>query len=98
MKLNKKKWFNKNVLEFRATYWEQSSGKGYTLMSYNKYCCYLGDKVDYNFMWDNPPVVNATSRKLSTMKLHEAYFFLRYLQHKYPQVTLKTIKISDALK
>ncbi len=43
-------------------------------------------------------VVKATARKLSNMKLHEAYFYLRHLKFKYKQVYLTDVRVTNALK
>ena len=96
MKLNKKKWFKKNILEFNARYqisavaWEE-------LMSYFKYG-QIGGEIYYNFYSGAPSVVKATARKLSGMKIHEAYFYLRHLKFKHKEVLLTDVKITDALE
>lgn len=96
MKLNKKKWFKKNILEFQAWYQVTSPAKE-ELMSYFKYE-QIGGEILYNFYSGAPSVVKATARKLSGMKIHEAYFYLRHLKFKHKEVVLTDVKITDALK
>lgn len=97
MKLNKKKWFEKNVLEFVA--FINYKDKSETIMSYDKYG-QIGGYVSYHFIIDSKPTTKATSRKLFKMKLWKAYFYLRHLSlHKYEKMKVRLIdtKMSDAL-
>lgn len=95
MKLNKKKWFKKNILEFNAKY-RIAAGIEEELMSYFKYG-QIGREIHYNFYSGALSVVKATSRKLSNMKVHEAYFYLRHLKFKHKEVVLTYVKITDTL-
>ena len=97
MKLNKKKWFRKNILEFQAWYQETCRNAKEELMSYFKYE-QIGGEILYNFYSGAPSVVKATARKLSNMKVHEAYFYLRHLKFKHKGVLLTDVKITDALE
>ena len=96
MRLNKKKWFEKNILEFDASYY-RTPAVIEELMLYSKYGK-IGGEVWYNFDGGANPVVKATARKLSNMKVHEAYFYLRHLKFKYKEVDLTDVKITDALR
>ena len=94
MKLNKKKWFNKNVLSFTCYY--KPFGNE-TLMYYSKYD-QIGGLVDSNFMRCDTQEVAATKRKLSRMSLVDAFFYCRYLKFKYPdKVGFSMVTIKDAL-
>lgn len=92
MKLNKKKWFNKNVLSFTCYYKPFE-----TLMYYSKYD-QLGGFVDFNFMRCDTNEVSATKRKLSRMSLVDAFFYCRHLKFTHPnKVGFSMVTIKDAL-
>ena len=94
MKLNKKKWFNKNVLSFTCYY--KPFGNE-TLMYYSKYD-QLGGLIDFNFMRCDTQKVAATKRKLSRMSLVDAFFYCRHLELTYPDtVGFSMVTIKDAL-
>lgn len=94
MKLNKKKWFNKNVLSFTCYYKTLSNE---TLMYYSKYD-QLGGFVDFNFMRCDTNEVSATKRKLSRMSLVDAFFYCRHLKFTHPnKVGFSMVTIKDAL-
>ena len=94
MKLNKKKWFNKNVLSFTCYY---KPFRNETLMYYSKYD-QVGGFTDFNFMMCDTAKVAATKRKLSRMSLVDAFFYCRHLELTYPDtVGFSMVTIKDAL-
>lgn len=94
MKLNKKKWFNKNVLSFTCYYKPLNNE---TLMYYSKYH-QIGGLIDFNFMRNDTNEVAATKRKLSRMSLVDAFFYCRHLKLTYPdRVGFSMATMKDAL-
>ena len=91
MRLNKEKWFKKNVLQFHL------KANNETIMYYCKYDTING-YIDYNFMPTDSAKIMATKRKLSKMNLTDAFFYARHLKHNYPEsITLSFVSIKDAL-
>lgn len=102
---SKKKWFEKNIIEFCAKVFYKEGNCSEFLMYYNKYG-QIGGLVDYHFRNDTRPTTKATSRKLSKMKIWEAYFYLRHLvlnnekgKRKDKKVVkfISEVRMSDAL-
>ena len=97
MKLNKKKWFLKNIIEFEAYYTEMTKSR---IVKYERWGA-IGGRWTYN--WDCAlTCVKATVRVLCNMqnKPWEQYFYLKKACVRYnnfPKVEMTDVKFRDAL-
>lgn len=94
MKLNKKKWFDKNVIEFDVSY--RHAGEMFRLMKYEKYGCCTSSYRDYGYTI----LTDAQATIIKFKMLQEPYkqfFYARQLKMKYDFIDLDFITIKDAL-
>ena len=94
MKLNKKKWFEKNIIEFDVSY--THAGTRFRLMKYERRGTCTSDYRDYGYTIITDAQATIIKFKMLADPCKQ-FFYARHLANKYDFIDLDVISIKDAL-